>query len=232
VFLKLSIKPFKFLIIIEVSKILIIMSKKNIILAATFILVTVALNAQTKFYVHKTDGTSIGFNINEVDSISLIPPKEPVLLTTLTGEGSKITEMQFVSAQKSYLITVREDGTEFWYVLSEVQKIVFENETMTVNLKDDTNNKGFIHARFSLPPSNIENKKYTTSIFVFPNPVLTTLTVAGIEKDVKIKLFDMNGRLLQTIYSQDNTTDINVSSLQTGIYLLQVGSQTVKIEKK
>jgi len=52
------------------------MKTKNIFrvfLTAVFVLGAMALNAQTKIYVHKTDGTSDEFNIANLDSISFNP---------------------------------------------------------------------------------------------------------------------------------------------------------------
>ena len=83
------------------------MSKKNIILTATFILVTVALNAQTKFYIYKTDGTSVEFNINEVDSISFTPSLTLPILGEYTTSGCG-----FWDGAYSWNVTIRKDEPE------------------------------------------------------------------------------------------------------------------------
>jgi len=46
----------------------------RIFLACAFFLGVLAMNAQTKVYVYKTDGTDVEFNIDEVDSISFTSP--------------------------------------------------------------------------------------------------------------------------------------------------------------
>jgi hypothetical protein len=58
------------------------------------------------------------------------------------------------------------------------------------------------------------------------------LTISGVEKGEKISLSDMNGKVLQTVFSNESTTEINVSSLQKGVYLLQVGYKTIKFIKQ
>jgi hypothetical protein len=86
-----------------------------------------------------------------------------------------------------------------------------------------------------LVPQNglgIKYPKAESTIFVFPNPVQTYLTVSGVDKDVKINLLDMNGMILKSIPAQDKTTDIDVSALQQGTYLLQMGNQVVKFIKQ
>jgi len=80
--------------------------------------------------------------------------------------------------------------------------------------------------------TDLKEQKAEPSMFVFPNPVKTYLTVSGVAKDAKIKLLETNGTLLQTIISKDKSTDIDVSSLQQGTYLLQIGNRTVKFIKQ
>ena len=139
---------------------------------------------------------------------------------------------QLFAQQESQLITLSADGTKTVYALSKVQKIVFENNTMTVNMKSGSDATGITCISFLLDPVGIESPKVVSSVFVFPNPVTTNLTVAGANKGVKINLFDMTGKLLQSTFAQENSTDINVSSLSGGLYLLQVGEQVVKFIKQ
>lgn len=44
------------------------------LLIASFLIATVAIKAQSKFYIHKTDGTADEYNIADVESISFTPP--------------------------------------------------------------------------------------------------------------------------------------------------------------
>lgn len=132
-----------------------------------------------------------------------------------------------------HLITLNADGAKTSYVLSDVQKIVFENDLMTVNLKSGSDATGITQVSFLFSDqTGIENLKPESSIHVFPNPVKTNLTIAGVDKNVKIKLFDLNGTLLQSIPAQDKMTNIDVSSLQQGVYLLEVGKQVIKFIKQ
>jgi len=80
--------------------------------------------------------------------------------------------------------------------------------------------------------TGIKNLKVESSIFVFPNPVKEYITVKGVKKDAKINLYDLTGGLLQSIPAEENSTNIDVSSLRQGTYLLQVGEQTVKFVKQ
>jgi hypothetical protein len=138
---------------------------------------------------------------------------------------------QLITAQQTYnIITLAADGTETTLAVSAVQKIVFDNNTMTVNMKSGSNITGISCVKFS-GLSGIENMEVETSLFVYPNPVREYLTVSGVSKGEKINVADMNGKVLLTLFSNDNTTEINVSSLQKGVYLLQVGHKTIKFIK-
>jgi len=139
---------------------------------------------------------------------------------------------QLLTAQEWRIITLSADGAEATYALTEVQKIVFENDAMTVNMKSGSDATGISSVSFVPAQVGVEPLKSESSVFVFPNPVKTNLTVAGVDKNVRINLLDLKGAVLQSVISQDNSTDIDVSSLQQGLYLLQVGKQTVKFIKQ
>jgi len=75
------------------------MKTKNIlrtVLAAVFVLGTLAMNAQTKIYVHKKGGGASEYDISEVDSISFTPPEPPA--PPVDYSKLKINEVNGVSA--------------------------------------------------------------------------------------------------------------------------------------
>ena len=137
-----------------------------------------------------------------------------------------------LAAQTTFLVTVKADGSKTQYALSDVQKIVFSDNAMTVSMASGSDVSDVTCVRFTDQQSGIETLKKEGRIFVFPNPVQTFLTVSGVDKDTKINLLNLNGALLQSIPALDNSTNVNVSSLQQGIYLLQIGEQTVKFIKQ
>jgi len=139
---------------------------------------------------------------------------------------------QLMVAQTLQLIAVSADGNETTYPVSTVQKVVFENNAMTVktNTGDATN---ITCIKFTQDENEgIKNQKLEPSIFAFPNPVSETLTVKGVKKDAIINLYDMSGALLKTVTSQENSTNVDVSTLQKGVYLLRIDKQVIKFIKK
>jgi hypothetical protein len=66
-----------------------------------------------------------------------------------------------------------------------------------------------------------------TQIFIYPNPTQDLLLINGAEAQ-DLRVFDLQGRLLKT----ENGTQMNVSDLAGGTYLLQVGTQVLRFIKK
>jgi len=75
-------------------------------LITVFVLVTMAVNAQTKVYVYKSDGTSDGYNIADVDSISFTPPP------TVDYSKLKINEVSGVGGDNDKFYELINTGTE------------------------------------------------------------------------------------------------------------------------
>lgn len=63
---------------------------------------------------------------------------------------------------------------------------------------------------------------------IFPNPVQDILFIESTDKKTIYKIFDCAGRCLLT----GEETAVDVSSLKTGIYLMQINNKTLKFIKK
>lgn len=89
--------------------------------------------------------------------------------------------------------------------LDNVRKIVFSNESITTALE------------------NVENG----TIIVYPNPTQDVLHIQGIEAQT-LRVFNMQGSMLQTTVD----TQVSVSDLPVGTYLLQIGTQVIRFIKQ
>jgi len=138
---------------------------------------------------------------------------------------------QFLAAQNTVIKIISADGTEMISSLTNVQNIVFEDNTMTVNMISGDSATEITCIRFG-QTNGIKMLQSESPVSVFPNPVQTNLKVTGVNKDTKINLLNLNGTLLQSIPAQDNSTNIDVSSLPQGLYLLQIGEQIIKFIKQ
>jgi hypothetical protein len=78
-------------------------------------------------------------------------------------------------------------------------------------------------------PINTGIKDYKDNIMIYPNPASNVVNITG-TGIVNVKIFNNLGQLILT---QHNTNTINVSGLQTGIYLLSIETLTkTTIQKK
>ncbi len=81
--------------------------------------------------------------------------------------------------------------------------------------------------------SDIKNNK--PILTVYPNPTRGELTIGNTQwegKNPVIELFDLSGVLIKTIDATGSITQINISGLQAGIYLLKMGNTVRKVIKQ
>jgi hypothetical protein len=82
----------------------------------------------------------------------------------------------------------------------------------------------------STPTNNLVN-----SIKLYPNPSSSTVRISNVEQ-VDVQVTDLLGKVVLNLKDVTNQTDINVSELQSGVYLFtvqnQTGSATIKFVKK
>ena len=79
---------------------------------------------------------------------------------------------------------------------------------------------------FSDEPTAVDNVE-KGSIIVYPNPTQDVLYIQGIDAQI-LRIFNMQGNMLQTTEG----TQVSVSHLPTGTYLLQIGTQVVRFIKQ
>lgn len=104
------------------------------------------------------------------------------------------------------------EGTELAACnLYEVKKISFLKNSTETNIVDNNSN----------------------SIVIFPNPTQDVLFINGLESNDKVRLFDLQGRLILTsVANTDGNLQVSVSQLPNGVYLLQVGVEIMKFIKQ
>ena len=139
-----------------------------------------------------------------------------------------------VHAQTPTLVALSADGGESIYELATVQRILFQESeqgsTMTLSHKDGSLSTGFTNLLFAMQedvPTAIDPSG-SCKVYAYPNPVVNTLYVQGVNDDAQLRVFNLSGvPVLET-----TGTEINVASLAQGMYLLQINQQLVKFIKK
>ena len=80
-------------------------------------------------------------------------------------------------------------------------------------------------------PTSVENAQpdaLPNTVVVYPNPTHEVLCVQGIPDDATLRVYSTTGQLLTTAQG----TQINVSQLPQGTYLLQIGTQVMRFIKE
>ena len=134
------------------------------------------------------------------------------------------------------LVLLKTDGTQQLQDIATIGKWVYVGEDLQLLSHDGVvlaqepamNIRKITFAESSDPdtPTSMENIQ-STSIVVYPNPSQDVLIVSGIEAQA-LRVFDLQGRMVKA----ENGTQIHVSDLAEGTYLLQVGTQVVRFIKK
>lgn len=76
-------------------------------------------------------------------------------------------------------------------------------------------------------PSGIHNNLWQSELSIAPNPAanIITVSVQGIHSRHAVSITDITGRVLSTIYTDNATTIINTSSLNSGVYFVQLSGK-------
>ena len=69
---------------------------------------------------------------------------------------------------------------------------------------------------------------YEKAILIYPNPTQDILNIKGLNEKEVVRVYDIAGVLL----FKTKDTQINVSAYPTGTYLLQIGTQVVRVIKQ
>ena len=131
------------------------------------------------------------------------------------------------------LVLLQTDGSQQLQDIAKIGKWVFTEENLQLIDKDGNVLAIEPIAEVKKITFSISNSETTTenvaikSIVVYPNPTQDILHITGVTPQT-LRVFDLQGRLLII----DNSTQVNVSNLNTGTYLLQVGTQVIRFIKQ
>ena len=131
----------------------------------------------------------------------------------------------------SKVVAVSADGDKTIYALADIKRIdVNATETsasMTVLLNDGTNEGTYSKLLFANEFTSIDEVG-EVSVYVFPNPVSITLNIQGVDQAASLSVYSLGGQCVL----QDKGTEIDVTSLLQGTYILRINNQYVKFIKK
>ena len=129
------------------------------------------------------------------------------------------------------MVAVSADGDKTSYALAEIQRIEVNSTdktaSMSILLKDGTIEGSYQKLLFAEKETSIEELG-EISLFVYPNPVSNILNVKGVDETASLSVYNLSGKCVL----QEKGTEIDVTSLLQGTYILRIDNQYVKFIKK
>jgi hypothetical protein len=128
-------------------------------------------------------------------------------------------------------VAVSADGYKTSYVLANIQRIEINatdtEASMTILNKDGVYSSEYQKILFAESATDIEELGIS-SIFVFPNPVSNTLYIQGVDENAALEVYNLTGKSV----IKEKGTELDVTSLNQGTYILRINNQYVKFIKK
>lgn len=139
--------------------------------------------------------------------------------------------------EPTHMSIVPLNGAEEQLAITQIGKITFSEDVMYLWAKNGD-------LLGSTPVSLIDKIVFTGELFhsidnvndcriqVFPNPTSESLIVRGLEDEQVVRVYSMDGQLMQSAVTINGESKLQVNGLQSGTYLLQAGANVVKFIKK
>ena len=138
---------------------------------------------------------------------------------------------QLFANEVTECVAVSADGSETTYALLDIKRIEINatdsKASMTILNKDGIYSSEYQKILFAESATDIEELGIS-SIFVFPNPVSNTLYIQGVDDDASLEVYNLTGKSV----IKDKGTELDVTSLNQGTYILRINNQYVKFIKK
>lgn len=136
----------------------------------------------------------------------------------------------FVSAQSVTFTIVKTDGTSTSYVMSSDAKIYYSDTQLFINNNETVSYdlSSLRKAYFSVTEdiNEVENQQ----LAIYPNPAKDVLKINNIIDNQLVTIYSINGAVIKKINASGNT-EINISDLRPGMYVVSAGNSFSKFVK-
>ena len=137
----------------------------------------------------------------------------------------------FLYAECESMVAISADGDKTTYALANVERInVIADATsasMTVVDNDGNQFAGYMKILFAESATDVEELDIT-SVYIYPNPVVNTLSIQGVDENTSLEVYNLTGKSVL----KNKGTELDVTSLTQGTYILRINNQYVKFIKK
>lgn len=137
-----------------------------------------------------------------------------------------------VADEYAYL-TISQDGSETSIAVSSIDHITFDSSNMVLHLTNGTEQK--------MPLSNL------SKMFFTENGTNGIATISGNQSNISLKdgvlyvknvpgstvtVYNTGGQIVRKVTARETETEVNLSGLIKGVYIVKVGTETKKIMNK
>lgn len=177
------------------------------------------------------------------------PAENIVVKTEIDATQYNINSLQMLSA--SHNATIRRNGNKVEFIFQNIQLYSGGHGNVLLKIKSNDNlvegdavsESANIYFDYNFPVlTNDEETVFATlginepvvdaSISIYPNPVKDIITIRSVSQVQSVQLYDVQGRLLQTMMIDANEYQFNLSERANGVYFVKIATNSgVKIEK-
>ena len=129
------------------------------------------------------------------------------------------------------LVAISADGDKTAYALASVHRInvIADASSASMTIVDNDGNQfaGYVKILFAESSTDVEELDIT-SVYIYPNPVVNTLNIQGVDENTALEVYNLTGKSVL----KDKGTELDVTSLVQGSYILRINNQYVKFIKK
>ena len=134
-----------------------------------------------------------------------------------------------IADEYAYL-TIDQTGTETSFAVSDVKRITFDESNMVLHLANGTEQKLPLNSLskmfFSEQGTNgIGTVNASQPLISMKNGILRVTGGQG----GTVTIYDMGGKAVRTVTANSGETELNLSGMAKGVYIVKVGSQTKKV---
>ena len=145
-----------------------------------------------------------------------------------------MTVIEITAKQGEQLIILSKDGTKIAYALTDKPKITFTDSNLVVSVNGLTANYSLANllgvTYIESDATNISCAKDDFPLFYMNG---NKLMFHKVKRDMALFLYKIDGSLVfKKRISKDSDTTISLSSIESGIYVLQINGTAFKIIKK
>ncbi|MCD9853247.1 T9SS type A sorting domain-containing protein [Epilithonimonas sp. JDS] len=164
-------------------------------------------------WTQNASNNKLTFRVGQTRSSSTVSFFEMPLPIRVSGSGG----------QTAYFVLDHTSNNQYF-----TQDVGFTVTGVTFNYENQIITKGSTVIKDNTLAVNDDSKE---KINVYPNPAKSYIKVAGLEKSTDYEIFSADGKLIKKGTANPNS-EINISTLVKGTYILKFNDQSVKIIKE